>query len=122
MPAGCASAVLPAAVAASMFWKYFCLTKNDAAFQRVFQYCSVAEPCRLLVPDLVEKAMFSPMECPTEASKLVVSILNSAIWSVKGVNAIPPLPRFGAPSMLHSFWPRLSGAIKARRLRRPGPV
>ena len=103
---------MPAPLAASMFWKYFCLTKNDAAFQRVFQYCSVPEPCRLLVPDLVEKAMFSPMECPTEASKLVVSILYSAIWSVKGVKAIPPLPRFGAPSMLHSFWPRPSGAKK----------
>ena len=66
-------------LAAAMFWKYFCLTKNDAAFHRVFQYCSVAEPCRLLVPDLVESAMLSPMECPTEASKLVVSILYSAI-------------------------------------------
>src|ERR1039457_3714202 len=54
-----------------MFWKYFCLTKNGAAFQRVFQYCSVPEPCRLLVPDLVEKAIFSPMEFPTEASNLV---------------------------------------------------
>jgi hypothetical protein len=52
------------------------------------------------------------MEWPTEASKLVVSILYSAIWSVKGVNAIPPLPRFGAPSMLHSFCPGESGAKK----------
>src|SRR3989442_943207 len=93
-----ARAVLPAALAAAISWKYFCLTKNGAAFQCVFQYCSVAEPCRRLVPDLVPNATLSPMECPAEASKLVVSSLTGEIWWVKGMNAIPPLPRFGAPS------------------------
>jgi hypothetical protein len=86
------------------------LVKNATAFQRALKYCSVADPWIAFAPDLVDIEMLKPVECPKDASKLDVSILNSSITSGLGMYEVRrSVPLVDAPSSDHSFPPTPPG-------------
>src|SRR4051812_3194405 len=106
----CANALFPAAFAAAICWYRACFVKNATAFHRELKYCSVADPCSEFAPDFVDIEMLSPVECPKDASKFDVSILNSSITSGLGMYDVRrSVPFVDAPSSDHSLPPTPPG-------------